>query len=96
VARFRFSGLVAIQPNHKLKTDGIYKQVRHPSYTGLLLAIIGWVLVFRSAIGLALNIVLLLLLLSRIADEEKFLEAEFASKYRAYQKRTCRLLPFIY
>lgn len=92
----RFSGLVAIQPNRNLKTDGLYKHVRHPSYTGFLLAMIGWVLIFRSAIGLALNIVLLLLLLSRIADEEKFLEAEFASEYRAYRQRTWRLLPFIY
>ena len=82
----RFSGLVAIQPDHKLKTDGIYKHIRHPSYTGLLLSMIGWVLVFRSAIGLVLNLVLLLLLLSRIADEEKFLETEFASEYRDYRE----------
>jgi protein-S-isoprenylcysteine O-methyltransferase Ste14 len=92
----RFSGLVAIQPDHKLKTDGIYQHVRHPSYTGLLLAMIGWVLVFRSVIGLALNIILLLLLLGRIDDEEKFLEAEFGDEYRAYRQRTRRLLPFVY
>jgi protein-S-isoprenylcysteine O-methyltransferase Ste14 len=92
----RFSGLVAIQPNHKLKTDGIYSHVRHPSYTGFLLAMIGWVLVFRSTLGLVLNIILLLLLLSRIADEEEFLEAEFALEYRTYREKTWRLIPFIY
>jgi len=92
----RFSGLVAIQPDHKLKTEGIYKHVRHPSYTGLLVAMIGWVLVFRSTIGLVLNIILFLLLLSRMADEEKFLEAEFGDEYRAYREKTRRLVPFIY
>ena len=92
----RFSGVVAIQPGHKLKTDGIYKDVRHPSYSGLLLAMIGWTLLFRSAIGLALNLPLFLLLLSRMEDEEKFLEAEFGEEYRAYRQKTWRLLPFIY
>jgi protein-S-isoprenylcysteine O-methyltransferase Ste14 len=92
----RFSGLVAIQPDHKLKTDGVYKYVRHPSYTGLLVAMIGWVLVFRSTVGLALNVILLLLLLSRIADEEKFLGAEFGIDYSAYREKTWRLVPFVY
>jgi protein-S-isoprenylcysteine O-methyltransferase Ste14 len=92
----RFSGLVAIQPDHKLKTDGIYRHVRHPSYTGLLVAMIGFVLVFRSSIGLVLNVILFFLLLSRMADEEKFLEAEFGDEYRAYRKNSRRLLPFVY
>jgi protein-S-isoprenylcysteine O-methyltransferase Ste14 len=92
----RFSGLVAIQQDHKLKTDGIYKHVRHPSYTGLLVAMIGWVLVFRSTVGLVLNVILFFLLLSRMADEEKFLETEFGAEYRPYRERTRRLLPFIY
>jgi protein-S-isoprenylcysteine O-methyltransferase Ste14 len=92
----RFSGLVAIQPDHQLKTDGLYRYIRHPSYTGLLIAMIGWVLVFRSAIGLLLNIPLFLLLLSRMNDEEKFLETHFGSQYRTYRERTRRLIPFVY
>jgi protein-S-isoprenylcysteine O-methyltransferase Ste14 len=92
----RFSGVVAIQPDHKLKTDGIYRDLRHPSYSGLLLAMIGWALLFRSALGLTLNVPLFLLLLSRMADEEKFLEAEFGEQYRAYRRKTWRLLPFVY
>jgi protein-S-isoprenylcysteine O-methyltransferase Ste14 len=92
----RFSGVVAIQPDHKLKTDGIYRHVRHPSYTGLLVAMIGWVLVFRSSIGLVLNVTLFLLLLSRMADEEKFLETEFGDEYRAYRQKSWRLVPFVY
>jgi protein-S-isoprenylcysteine O-methyltransferase Ste14 len=92
----RFSGVVAIQPDHKLKTDGIYKDVRHPSYTGLLLSMIGWTLLFRSILGLTLNVPLFLLLMSRMRNEEEFLEAEFGEEYRAYRRKTWRLLPFVY
>src|SRR5437588_234043 len=38
----RFSGLVAIQPGHRLVTSGVYGVIRHPSYLGLLLNSLGW------------------------------------------------------
>ena len=92
----RFSGLVAIQPNHKLKTDGLYRYIRHPSYSGLIASMIGYVLIFRSVIGLLLNILLFLFSVSRMNDEEKFLEAHFGEQYRNYRLRTRRLVPFLY
>jgi protein-S-isoprenylcysteine O-methyltransferase Ste14 len=57
---------------------------------------IGYVLVFRNIIGLLLSIFLFLLLLSRMNDEEKFLEEHFGSKYRSYRQKTKRLVPFVY
>ena len=51
----RFSIFVAVQPDHELKTDGFYGFVRHPSYLGALLTMIGWALVFRSLVGLLLT-----------------------------------------
>jgi protein-S-isoprenylcysteine O-methyltransferase Ste14 len=92
----RFSGLVAIQPGHQLKTDGLYRYIRHPSYTGLIASMIGYVLIFRSVIGLLLNILLFLFLVSRMNDEESFLEAHFGDEYRNYRLRTRRLVPFVY
>jgi protein-S-isoprenylcysteine O-methyltransferase Ste14 len=92
----RFSGLVAIQPGHQLKTDGLYHYIRHPSYTGLIASMIGYVLIFRSMIGLLLNILLFLFLVSRMNDEESFLEAHFGDEYRNYRLRTRRLVPFVY
>jgi hypothetical protein len=38
----RFSGLVAIQPGHRLVTGGVYGLIRHPSYLGLLVNSLGW------------------------------------------------------
>ena len=92
----RFSGLVAIQPGHQLKTDGLYRYIRHPSYTGLIASMIGYVLIFRSMIGLLLNVLLFLFLVSRMNDEESFLEAHFGDEYRNYRLRTRRLVPFVY
>jgi len=54
VLRNRFSGLVAIQPGHRLETRGIYGVIRNPSYLGLLVSSPGWVLTFRSGIGVLL------------------------------------------
>ena len=92
----RFSGLVAIQPDHQLKTDSLYRYVRHPSYSGLITSMIGYVLIFRSLAGLVFIILLFLFLVSRMNDEERFLEAHFGDEYRNYRLRTRRLVPFLY
>src|SRR5439155_18830823 len=47
----RCSGLVAIQPGHRLVTGGVYGVSRHPSYLGLLVSALGWALGFRSGAG---------------------------------------------
>jgi protein-S-isoprenylcysteine O-methyltransferase Ste14 len=93
----RFSIFVALQSDHRLKTDGYYGFVRHPSYLGALLAMAGWALVFRSTIGLLLTAATCMLIIARIRAEEDFLIREFGDQYRAYQRRTrWRFLPFIY
>src|SRR6266581_1590762 len=93
----RFSIFVAVQPNHRLKTDGFYRFVRHPSYLGALLAMAGWALVFRSIIGLLLIAAMCVPIIARIRAEEEFLVYEFREQYRSYQQRTrWRLLPFMY
>lgn len=61
----RFSGLVAIQPGHRLVTGGIYARIRHPSYLGLLLNSLGWSLAFRSGAGVLLTVLLIPPLVAR-------------------------------
>ena len=93
----RFSIFVALQSDHHLKTDGFYRFVRHPSYLGALLAMVGWALVFRSIIGLLLTAAMCVPIIARIRAEEDFLVREFGDEYHAYQQCTrWRLLPFIY
>ena len=92
----RFSGLVAIQPGHKLATEGIYGVIRHPSYLGLLVNSLGWGLAFRSGVGVLLMVALLSPLVARIRAEEALLQAQFGDEYEAYRGRTSRLIPGIY
>ena len=92
----RFSGLVAIQPEHKLQTSGIYSKVRNPSYAGMLVTSIGWAMTFRSVVGIVLAMLMLLPLVARIRSEERLLRTRFGAEYDAYCSRTWRLVPGIY
>lgn len=92
----RFSPFVAIQPGHHLVTEGPYGTIRHPSYVGALLAEAGWILIFRSALGLALLPPSVALLTRRMNAEEALLESEFGAQYATYRQRTSRLIPFVY
>lgn len=92
----RFSGLVAIQPGHRLVTTGIYRVIRHPSYLGLLISTLGWGLAFRSGIGVLLAGLLFPPLLARIRAEEKLLRSQFGAEYDSYRTRTSRLIPGLY
>ena len=92
----RFSGLVAIQAEHTLVTNGIYRVIRHPSYLGLLINSLGWSLAFRSGVGVLLTLLLIPPLLARIHAEEKLLHSEFGDEYNAYRAHTSRLIPGIY
>jgi len=93
----RFSMFVAVQSDHRLKIDGFYRFLRHPSYLGALLVMTGWALVFRSVIGLLLTGAMCMPIIALIRAEEEFLVREFGEQYRSYQQHThWRLFPFIY
>ena len=92
----RFSGLVAIQPEHRLVTSGLYGIIRHPSYLGLFVSVLGWGLAFRSGVGVAIAVMMLVVLLARIEAEERLLGETFGAEYDAYRARTWRLVPYVY
>ena len=92
----RFSGLVAIQAGHTLQTTGIYSIIRHPSYLGLLVSVLGWSLAFRSVAGIVLSAALVPVLVGRMDAEEALLQSQFGSEYDAYRSRTSRLIPGVY
>jgi len=88
---------VAITDDHRLKTSGLYKIVRHPSYLGLILIIAG--------LGVCLNSILAFLVIfipsfwainHRIIVEEQALVAEFGEQYTDYKKRVSKIIPGIF
>lgn len=83
----RFSGLVAIQPDHQLVVDGLYRHLRTPGYLGLLVNVLGWALAFRSGLCLGLAALTLIPLLARTQAEEALLLKHFGQAYEDYRAR---------
>ncbi len=90
----RFRAPWTTQQQHYLVTTGFYRYIRHPSYLGALLAVLGWFLVFRCWIGVVLGLLLFPLGIPQIRKEEKMLMDEFGGEYATYQRRTW-MLPFV-
>ena len=74
---------------------GVYGLVRHPLYGGLVLASLGWSLVWASAAALVITLVLAVFLVLKSQREEVWLLDRFPT-YTAYAVRTRRLIPWIY
>ena len=77
--------------------NGPYKLIRHPSYSGLILMCIGDGLALQNWLSLGIAIILpLTALLYRIHVEEETLVSSMGSNYREYQRRTKKLIPWIW
>ena len=76
-------------------TSGPYRYLRHPIYTGELLAVAGSALV-GGVVWIVVFIALASLVLYRVIKEERMLAAEFPEEYPAYKKRTPALVPFLF
>jgi protein-S-isoprenylcysteine O-methyltransferase Ste14 len=92
-----FSVNVRIVTGHEIVKEGPYRVIRHPSYTGMYLILIGLGLAFRTWAGTIITIALFApVIYYRIRVEENALKEEFGERYIEYSKKTKRLVPFIY
>ena len=88
---------VTIRENHRLKKDGFYRYLRHPSYFASFISFIGFGLSLNNWISLLLVTVLIFIAFAkRIKIEEKALTAFFGKEYQNYKKQTKAIIPFIY
>ena len=88
---------VAIANEHILKTNGLYKVVRHPSYLGLILIIAGLGLCLNSWLSFIIMFVPTFIAISyRITVEEKALTEEFGDQYTHYKGNVKKLIPGIF
>jgi protein-S-isoprenylcysteine O-methyltransferase Ste14 len=91
-----FVGHVLVQPDQTVVSTGPYSRLRHPSYTGQWLEMIGVGLGTGNVLGMATCVLLPLIGISaRIAGEERELSASLPG-YREYIRSRRRLIPFIW
>lgn len=92
-----FTATATITEGHQLVRSGPYRVVRHPSYLGAFMALVGcplflnatWATVIAAA---AMTIAYYL----RIGVEEKMLSSYFGVQYDDYKKSTKKIIPFIW
>lgn len=88
---------VTIQKNHQLKTDGVYRFIRHPSYLGSILSFIGFGLSLNNWLSLfIITVPVTAAMIYRIGIEEKIMVKQFGTTYIDYINKTHRLIPWIY
>jgi protein-S-isoprenylcysteine O-methyltransferase Ste14 len=90
-----WSGIVTIKQDHELVTSGPYRFVRHPIYSGLLLALTGSALAraeWRGVVAVALAFAALW---RKLRYEERWMRERFGGAYEAYARRVAALVPWI-
>lgn len=92
-----FRGVVHVQQGHEVIQHGPYRILRHPSYAGVLLAVVGLSLLLNNILAI---VVLLVCVFGgicyRIRVEERVLTTELGAAYTRYAARTARLLPGVW
>jgi protein-S-isoprenylcysteine O-methyltransferase Ste14 len=90
-----WSGNVTVKEGHTLITSGPYRWVRHPIYSGLLLALIGTGLAVGTARAFVGAGLILLGFIVKLRSEEARMRATFP-EYADYCRETARLIPGVY
>ncbi len=92
-----FTMNVVIQDDHRLCRAGLYQYIRHPAYTGMIIAFLGvgigvgnWLAFFIPVVPVTIT------LLHRIKLEERALIETFGKDYMNYKMEVKCLFPFIY
>jgi len=92
-----FTRTVNILEGHRIVRNGLYKHLRHPSYTGFLLGNLGLGIALSNWLSvLVIFLPILAASLYRISVEEQALLERFGDDYFEYAKGTKRLLPKLY
>lgn len=86
-----------VRERHRLITKGVYRRIRHPMYSALVLYSAGQALVIPNWVAGPSNLIAFAVLFAlRVRAEEKMMADEFGDEYIAYTTRTKRLVPGIW
>ncbi|MFE6052485.1 methyltransferase family protein [Kitasatospora sp. NPDC056446] len=88
-----WASVPAVQEHHELRTDGPYRMVRHPIYTGLLGLIGGGMLANGFGVWIAYVAAAVPWLLLRVRAEDGMMAGQFGAAYEAYRAGVPALIP---
>ena len=89
-----WSGIVTLKHDHELIVSGPYAIVRHPIYTGLLIAFIGSAAGRGEWRGVLAVLMAWWALWRKLRLEERWMAERFGEQYEAYRRRVPALVPF--
>ena len=79
----------------QLVRHGIYAVIRHPLYTSVIAAAMGWALVWQRWPALLVSVVLIPFFHAKTRREERWLREQFP-EYADYERRVRRFVPWLY
>ena len=90
-----WSANVTVKQNHELKRTGPYAVVRHPIYSGFLLAMLGTAIAFGEIRGLIALVLAFIAWRVKSLVEERFMLDQFGEQYAQYKRDVKALIPFV-
>ncbi|WP_405134634.1 methyltransferase family protein [Nocardia sp. NBC_01388] len=90
-----FTFKIHTAPGQIVVDSGLYRFVRHPSYTGALICALGFTIAYTNWLAPLTVLVLAFGYVKRIPAEEQALAADLGEPYRRYMSHTKRLIPFV-
>jgi protein-S-isoprenylcysteine O-methyltransferase Ste14 len=90
-----WSSDVTLKRDHELVVDGPYSFVRHPIYTGILLALAGTALAVGEWRAVLAVMIVALAFWRKLRVEEAFMRRQFGETYARYSARVPALIPFL-
>jgi protein-S-isoprenylcysteine O-methyltransferase Ste14 len=88
-----WSATVTLKEDHELISSGPYRYIRHPIYSGMLLAFVGTALALGEYRALISVCIVVVAFYTKAKKEELFLTQEFGEKFREHSRRTGMFLP---
>lgn len=86
-----------VREQHRLITQGVYRRIRHPMYSALMLYSVAHALVIPNWVAGPSNLVAFAVLFAlRVRPEERMMLEQFGDDYTAYMRRTQRLVPGVW
>ena len=90
-----FTFQVQTVPGQRVVDTGLYRYIRHPSYTGALICALGATIAYTNWLAPVAVLGLAAAYVVRIPHEERVLVEGLGEPYRAYMQRTRRLVPYV-